>query len=222
MLSHGHQNRSSVLTHLVEVGVMFAAVAIVIVPAAAQSDVSIDLVEDEPPLVEPTRAPTAATTSLLNLPDLPETAFLAPDMLLPSRTPAPSVQSEGRIIYSRTVAYGSAIGPRFPGPAQSVVTGPTGLILDSLGAGLETLGDDESAGIVGTSNSAVLSALNNPAAGMTGANGTVRTGSDIATGTQTTVISNLPGATVNSAVGQGLGGLSSALGVLHETTGGRK
>ena len=59
----------------------------------------------------------------------------------------------GHIIYSRDVSYGSAIGPRTPGRVHTVNAGPTDLILSTLAAGLEPIGDDESASIIAGTNS---------------------------------------------------------------------
>lgn len=201
---------------IVKSGLVLGAATIAVAPATAQSDTSSELKNDDGDAVQSAPAPSNVPIT----PPLHEPAFLAPGTMPSSRVASRAGVTEGRIIYSRTVAYGSAIGPRIPGPAQTVVTGPTGLILDSLGAGLETLGDDENAGIVGTSGSAALGTAGNTTASLAIVAGTIRAASDIATGTQTTAITNLSGATVNGAVGLATGALSSAMGALRNATGG--
>lgn len=142
-----------------------------------------------------------------------ETMALAQDAAPDPATHADGATPEGHIIYSRDVAYGSAIGPRAPGHAHTVNAGPTALILDSLATGLKPIGDDENASIV--ASTLLQSARNGGHAtegmsalsSMTGAGGSASSVSDIQ--------STATGGAMNrasGAIGGTLGSLRSVLG----------
>ena len=124
----------------------------------------------------------------------------------------PQTAAPGHIIYSRDVPYGSAIGPRTPGHAHTVNAGPTTLILDSIGTGLQPIGDDENASIVAGTNFYVgqtggqvaqgMSAL----ASMTGAGGSASTVSDVHTSSTGGAINRATG-----AIGSAMGNLNGVL-----------
>lgn len=126
-----------------------------------------------------------------------------------AQPPDAASQAEGHIIYSRHVAYGSAIGPRTPGQAQSVNAGPTVLIVSSLATGLEPISDDESAGILAGTNAQVGSIGGQIAFGMgalvglTGANGSPDN------------IGNVQNAATGGAINQATGAINGAMGTLR-------
>ena len=136
-----------------------------------------------------------------------------------SNTPTTSSAAkpvEGRIIYGRDVSYGSAIGPRTPGRAQTVVTGPTNLILDSLAAGLVPTSDDENAGITANTNSHAQLISSNIMLGMGALSSMSGSGSN---GSE---IGNIQSSATGGAIGQATGALRNALGSLRGVLGGGK
>ena len=139
------------------------------------------------------------------------TALPAPVFAQQSATNAPDA-NEGQVIYSRNVPYGTAIGPRTPGQANTVVTGPTSLILHSVATGLEPITDDENAGIAAATSSQAsligshvmngMSALSN--VGSSGAASTITAGQGSAT---------------SGAISQATGALSAAINSLRGVLG---
>lgn len=142
-----------------------------------------------------------------------ETAALAQDTAADTAAPSSSAVPDGHIVYSRDVPYGSAIGPRTPGQPHTVNAGPTALILDSLAAGLEPIGDDENASIVagtslqtgqvGAHVAQGMSALSS----MTGADGSASSLGDIQNSATGSAISRATG-----AIGSAMGSLRGVLG----------
>ncbi len=146
-----------------------------------------------------------------------QTPALAQDAASTSSTTSNAAKPvEGRIIYGRDVPYGSAIGPRTPGQEQTVVTGPTSLILDSLAAGLEPISDDENADIAANTNSQMGLIGSNVTLGMSALSSMSGSGSNASE------IGNVQSSAMGGAIGQATGALQNALGSLRGVLGGGK
>lgn len=121
----------------------------------------------------------------------------------------------GRIIYSRDVSFGSAIGPRTPGRVQTVNAGPTDLIIGSLAIGLKPIGDDESANIIAGANSQTALIGNQIGLGLGALADTTGSG-----GTATTNLGHIQSSATGGAIGQATGAIRGAMDTLRGTLGG--
>jgi hypothetical protein len=118
---------------------------------------------------------------------------------------------DGRVIYSRDVPYGSAIGPRTPSREHSVNAGPTDLILKTIATGLEPMADDENAGVVAGTNSQFESIDQHIALGMSVL--TEKNGSR-------THIGGVQNSATGKAIGQATGAIQSAMDSMRSALGG--
>lgn len=128
----------------------------------------------------------------------------------------PEDQIEGRVIYSRDVPYGSAIGPRTPSATDSVVTGPTNLLLRAIATGLEPLGDKDNASVVANAMVQTRVLGNNSLIGLEMLNGQ--------NGISTSLSQNgtSQASIVGNSVGQATGAMRDAMSSLRNALGGGK
>ncbi len=131
----------------------------------------------------------------------------------PASQEAGAPAADGRIIYSRDVSYGSAIGPRTPGREHFVSAGPTDLILASLTSGLEPISDDENANIASGPNAYLGSAGQNVSLSMR-----VITNMNSA-GSATTNLGEIQSSAIGGAIGQVNGVLQGAMGEVRGVLG---
>lgn len=125
-------------------------------------------------------------------------------------TPPP----EGKIIYARDVPYGSAIGPRTPAREHTVTTGPTELILSSMTAGLEPIGDDENAAVIANTNAQTAQVGDQIALGTSALSSMAGSGNSAAS------VGDIQSSAVGGAVGQATGAIGNAMGTLRSVLGG--
>lgn len=120
---------------------------------------------------------------------------------------------DGHIIFSRDVSYGSAIGPRTPGRANTVNAGPTDLILGSLATGLQPIGDDETANITAGTNSQITLIGDRIGLGMSALS------SMSGSGAAPTNIGDIQNSATGGAIGQATGAIRDAMGSLRSVLG---
>jgi len=124
-------------------------------------------------------------------------------------SPAPG----GHIIYSREVTFGSVTGTRTPGRANTVNAGPTDLILGSLAAGLEPIGDDETANINADTDSQIALIGDRIGLGMSALS------SMSGSGAAATNIGGIQNSATGGAIGQATGAIRDAMGSLRGVLG---
>lgn len=137
------------------------------------------------------------------------TAVSSPSFGNEAEPDSPTV--EGRVIYSRDVPYGAAIGPRTPAREHSVNTGPTDLILQTVATGLQPMADDENAGVVAGTNSQFGSIDQHIALGMGVL--TEKSGSR-------THIGGAQGTATGKTIGQATGAIQNAMNSIRSVLGG--
>lgn len=136
-----------------------------------------------------------------------------PSPLFGQESELTSWEVDGRVIYSRDVPYGSAIGPRTPSREHSVNAGSTDLILKTVATGLEPLADDENAGVVAGTNSQFGLIDRHVALGMSVL--TEKSGSR-------THIGGVQGSATGKAVGQATGAIQNAMDSMRSALGGNQ
>lgn len=137
----------------------------------------------------------------------------APSPLFGQESDPVSWEVDGRVIYSRDVPYGSAIGPRTPSREHSVNTGPTDLILGTIATGLKPMADDENAGVVAGTNSQFGSIDGHIALGMSVL--TEKSGSR-------THIGGVQSSATGKTIGQATGAIQSAMDSMRSALGGNQ
>lgn len=121
---------------------------------------------------------------------------------------------EGEIIYSREVSN-RTVGMNYtPGRTQTVVAGPTNLILGSVATGLRPISDGENAAISAAISTPVSTVQSSIALGL------AAIPSAKSTGLGNVNIGSVQGSVIDGAIGQATGALGSAMGSLRSALGG--